>query len=97
MTWQAWAATLVGLIGGLSGLAALLAVPGQRRKAKADAAAVIVDSAVELLEPLRVRTERLEADLVQVERIVRLIKRELERPIPSVQRLRQIVGIDLDV
>lgn len=99
--WVAWATTTIGVLGGLGGIAALLLVPGQRRKAKADAAAVIVDSAVELLAPLQAnaerlqaRTERLERELLKVERIVRLIKRELELPSPSVRRLREIVGIE---
>jgi hypothetical protein len=96
VTLVAWAATLVGVVGGTAGLAALLLVPTQRRKARADAASVIVDSAMDLLKPLELRAASLERDLIKVERIVRLIKRELEMPSPSVQRLREIVGIDLD-
>jgi len=94
----------VGVVGGLTGLAALLLVPSQRRKAQADAASVIVDSAVDLLEPLRTevadakaKARELTAELRKAERIVRLIRRELERPAPSVQKLREIVGVDLDM
>lgn len=96
MTWQAWVLGLVGVLGGLGGLAALLALPVQLRKGRADAAAVIVDSAVDLLEPLKAEIREVKGELLKVERLVRQIKTELSRPSPSVQRLRDIVGLGSD-
>lgn len=96
MTWQAWVLGLVGVLGGLGGLAALLALPVQLRKGRADAAAVIVDSAVDLLEPLKQEIREVKGELVKVERLVRLIRHELSQPAPSVQRLRDIVGMGSD-
>ena len=83
----------VGVLGGLGGLAALVMVPVQRRKMKVDAASVIVDSAIDLLQPFRQRVEQLEKDLTKVERIVHDIRTELAAPNPSVDRLRGIVGL----
>jgi hypothetical protein len=97
VTWQAWVLAAIGAIGGITGLTSLLLVPSQRRKARADAAAVVVDSAIDLLGPLREEVRELKGELVKVERLVRLIRRELERPSPSVERLRDIVGLDADV
>ena len=62
--------TLVGvLIGGLPGLAALIAVFLGRRqtvastdKTRTEAAVVIQDAALELLEPLRARLREVEAE-----------------------------------
>jgi uncharacterized protein (UPF0335 family) len=106
MTWARFI-ELIGLVGGLGGITALRLVPMQRRKLKVDAAAVIVDSAVDLLKPLREeigalerrnermlrRTERLESELDKALSIVREIKQELAGPRPSVEKLRGIVRL----
>lgn len=83
----------IGVLGGLGGLAALVLVPLQRRKLKADAAQVIVDSAMDLLQPFRERVEQLEKDLSKVERIVHEIRTELATARPSVEKLRGMVGL----
>lgn len=83
----------IGVLGGLGGLTALVMVPLQRRKLKVDAASVIVDSAMDLLQPFRQRVEQLEKDLTKVERIVHDIRTELASPRPSVDKLRGIVGL----
>lgn len=96
MTWQAWVLGLVGVLGGVTGVTSLLLVPSQRRKARADAAAVVVDSAIDLLGPLKVEVKELKGELVKVERLVRLIRWELSQPTPSVEKLRDIVGLGAD-
>lgn len=93
MNVAAWVASIVGVLGGLGGLAALLLVPLQRRKIRIDAAAVIVDSAMDLLQPLQARVEEVEKELIKVQGIVHAIRAELTGARPSIEKMRGIVGI----
>jgi hypothetical protein len=93
MSTAQWVTTIVALVGGLAGLGTLIALPAQRRKVRADTAAVIVDSAMDLLEPLQRRAEDLKRELDHALATVRLITEELKQQQPSIPRLRAIVGI----
>lgn len=93
MSWAQLVLDVLGIVGGLGGLAALIMVPLQRRKLKVDAASVIVDSAMDLLQPLRQRIEELEKDLTKVERIVHDIRTELAGPRPGIEKMRGLVGL----
>lgn len=61
--WASILVTVVGVVGGGGGLAALIGLLLQRRKFKADAADVLTDTALTLLEPLKVRVRELEAEV----------------------------------
>jgi hypothetical protein len=67
MTVQAVTA-IIGAVGGLGGLGALVASVLGRRKLKAEAADVITDTALTLVEPLQRRVRELEAEAEQARR-----------------------------
>ncbi len=62
-----WATTIVGLLGTLSGIAALVGVLVNRKKLRADAADVITDTALTLVEPLQKRVRQLEDRVEELE------------------------------
>lgn len=60
--------TLVGVLGGAGGLAAAAGVILQRRKYRADAADVLTDTALVLIEPLKSRVAELEQETTTARR-----------------------------
>lgn len=62
-SWVQTLITVVGLLGGAGGIAALATTLLQRRKIRADAADVITDTALTLVEPLRGRVNELEREV----------------------------------
>ena len=54
--------SVLGVLGGAGGITAIATVVLQRRKFKADAADVITDTALTLVDPLRQRVKELEAE-----------------------------------
>ncbi|MCZ7440803.1 hypothetical protein O7598_31085 [Micromonospora sp. WMMC241] len=63
MSWVETATTVVGALGGAVGAAGGLAVLASRKKIRAEAADVLTDTALTLLEPLKVRVHELEAEV----------------------------------
>ncbi|WP_174526336.1 hypothetical protein [Micromonospora maritima] len=61
--WTSILVTVVGVLGGGGGLAALIGLLLQRRKFRADAADVLTDTALTLLEPLKLRVRELETEV----------------------------------
>lgn len=60
--WVQVVLSVVGVLGGTGGIAAVTTVVLQRRKFKADAADVITDTALTLVEPLKARVRELETE-----------------------------------
>lgn len=67
-SWVQTLITIVGLLGGAGGIAALAATLLQRRKIRADAADVITDTALTLVEPLRGRVNELQSEVAEARR-----------------------------
>lgn len=77
-----WAQVLIsalGVVGGLGGIGAVAGVLSQRRKLKADAAGVLTDTALELVEPLRVRIRELESEAASSRRATATVNGELDQ------------------
>ncbi|MFY1595501.1 hypothetical protein [Micromonospora sp. WMMD737] len=70
--------TVIGLLGGAGGIAALAATLLQRRKIRADAADVITDTALTLVEPLRGRVNELEAEVAGARREIAGARQQAE-------------------
>jgi len=62
--------TVLGAVGGLGGVAAVATVLVQRRKFKADAADVLTDTALTLVDPLKARVGELQTEVVDARRKV---------------------------
>jgi hypothetical protein len=83
----------LGALGGLAGASALIGTFLQRKKLKADAANVLTDTALTLVEPLKARVNELEAQGLKD----RHRMRELEDEVGKVQRaLQQVYYAILD-
>lgn len=89
--WVATLITLVGVLGGAGGLAALTATVLQRKKIKADAADVITDTALTLVEPLRARVTELETEVSGTRRQVADTRENLEAANGELREMRTTV------
>jgi hypothetical protein len=63
--------SIIGAIGGLSGLGALIAAVLTRKKVRAEAADVITDTALTLVEPLQRRVRELDVEVTELRAKVR--------------------------
>jgi hypothetical protein len=75
----------VGLIGGAGGITAIATVLLQRRKFKADAAEVLTDTALTLVQPLGARVAELEAESLKARRQAEVASHEISELRASVQ------------
>ncbi|WP_266244753.1 hypothetical protein [Micromonospora lupini] len=83
--------TVIGLLGGAGGLAALAATLLQRRKIRADAADVITDTALTLVEPLRGRVNELQAEVAEARREATGARQQAEAANAEIGDLRNAV------
>jgi len=67
----------IGIVGGTGGIAAVATVLLQRRKFKADAADVLTDTALTLVQPLKLRVAELEAETIGARQQVEKAAREV--------------------
>ncbi len=98
MTTAELATTVVGVLGTLSGVGALVGVLINRRKLRADAADVLTDTALTLVEPLQKRVRQLEDRVEELEQALRRSaarERELERDLDTTRgelvRLQRLI------
>ena len=63
--------TIIGAVGGLGGLSALVASFLTRKKVRAEAADVITDTALTLVEPLQRRVRELDVEVTELRSKVR--------------------------
>lgn len=80
--------TIIGAIGGLGGLGALVASLLGRRKLRAEAADVITDTALTLVEPLQRRVRELDGEVTELRRRVRTITDGLTDAVSLIRRWR---------
>lgn len=76
--------SIVGILGGTGGVGAMAAVLLQRRKFNAEAADVLTDTALTLVQPLKLRVAELEAETV-------VARQEVEKAAREVSDLRAAV------
>ena len=88
MTWSQTLTSVIAALGGLSGLGAGLAVWLQRRKFKADAADVLTDTALTLIEPYREELKQTREE----NRALRSEVAELREAVEEVPELRSAVA-----
>ncbi|MEU8821794.1 hypothetical protein [Actinoplanes sp. NPDC048796] len=69
--------TIIGAIGGLGGLGALVASVLGRRKLRAEAADVITDTALTLVEPLQARVREVTAEAKEAREETRQAREEM--------------------
>ncbi|MFY1671757.1 hypothetical protein ACN27G_17560 [Plantactinospora sp. WMMB334] len=67
----------IGILGGGGGIASVAAVLSQRRRFRADAAEVLTDTALALIQPLKLRVAELEAETVVARQQVETATREV--------------------
>ncbi|MEH0827075.1 MULTISPECIES: hypothetical protein [unclassified Micromonospora] len=77
--WVQVVLSVLGVLGGASGLAAIAAVVAQRGKFKAEAADVLTDAALTLVEPMRVRVSELEAEAQAAREQLRASREQTQR------------------
>ncbi|GIG92495.1 hypothetical protein [Plantactinospora endophytica] len=75
----------IGILGGGGGVASVAAVLLQRRRFRADAADVLTDTALTLVQPLKVRVAELEAETI-------VARQQVEKASREVSELRTAVG-----
>ncbi|MFC6017809.1 hypothetical protein ACFP2T_16530 [Plantactinospora solaniradicis] len=78
-SWLQVLLSVIGLLGGTGGVVAAATVLVQRRKLKADAADVISDAAISLVEPLKIRVAELKVEADDARRRVAAANGELDR------------------
>lgn len=79
---------IVGSLGGLSGVGAFLTVYLQRRKFRAEAADVLTDTALTLVEPLQRRVRELDEEVAELRRKVRVATDYLADALSMIRRWR---------
>ncbi|MFI7073550.1 hypothetical protein [Micromonospora sediminicola] len=90
-SWVSTVITIIGLVGGAGGVAALVATIMQRKKIKADAADVITDTALTLVEPLRARVTELEVEVKGARTQVNAAREQAEAAQSEIGDLRATV------
>lgn len=91
--------TFIGAVGGLGGLGALVASFLTRKKVRAEAADVITDTALTLVEPLQRRVRELDDEVTELRRKVRSTTDLLADAMAMIRRWRASMlstGIDRD-
>ena len=89
--------TVIGAVGGLGGLGALVASFLTRKKVRAEAADVITDTALTLVEPLQRRVRELDVEVTELRRQVRNAADVLADAMALIRRWRASmlsVGVD---
>jgi hypothetical protein len=81
----------IAAAGGIGGIATTATVLLQRRKLKADAAEVLTDTALALLQPLRDRIDEMDREARIVTGILRRWTVAILSPTADVQQLRRMV------
>ncbi|MGI5149141.1 hypothetical protein ACQEVC_22715 [Plantactinospora sp. CA-294935] len=74
----------IGILGGGGGVASAAAVLLQRRRFRADAADVLTDTALTLVQPLKLRVAELEAETI-------VARQQVEKATREVSELRTVV------
>lgn len=83
--------SVVGLLGGTGGITAIAAVALQRRKFRADAADVLTDTALTLVDPLKTRVAELEAETQRARRQAATANREIRELRAAVQEMTDLI------
>ncbi|GGK89073.1 hypothetical protein [Mangrovihabitans endophyticus] len=83
--------TIIGALGGASGLAALVASFLGRRKIRAEAADVITDTALTLVEPLQKRVRELDAEVTRARSLAREAADALADALSLIRRWRSAI------
>ncbi|MEV4628839.1 hypothetical protein AB0J90_21480 [Micromonospora sp. NPDC049523] len=83
--------SVVGLLGGTGGVTAIATVALQRRKFRADAAEVLTDTALTLVDPLKTRVGELEAEIQRARRQAAVASREIRELRDAVQELTALI------
>ncbi|GAB3139031.1 hypothetical protein GCM10027290_07450 [Micromonospora sonneratiae] len=89
-----WVQTLlsaVAVLGGAGGITAVVTVLTQRRKLKADAADVLTDTALTLIDPLRARVADLEAETARARQQAIAANNEISELRVAVQEMTVII------
>ncbi|WP_329108576.1 hypothetical protein OG792_07940 [Micromonospora sp. NBC_01699] len=81
----------VGLLGGTGGVTAIATVALQRRKFRADAADVLTDTALTLVDPLKTRVAELEAETKRARRQAADASREIRELRAEVQEMTDLI------
>jgi hypothetical protein len=79
---------MIGALGGLTGLGALVASFLTRKKVRAEAADVITDTALTLVEPLQRRVRELDEEVTELRRKVRSATDVLADAMAMIRRWR---------
>ena len=69
---EAWTPIIIAVVADIPGI---LAYIGQLRKGKVDAADILVDSATDLIQPLRAEIAELRVEISKIKKINRLLRR----------------------
>ncbi|WP_018800815.1 hypothetical protein [Salinispora arenicola] len=80
--------SVLGVLGGAGGFATIAAVVVKRRKFRAEAADVLTDTALTLVQPMRVRMAELEAEAQSVREQLRASDEQARRLQATVAQLR---------
>ncbi|MGW4465378.1 hypothetical protein [Micromonospora sp. NPDC004704] len=83
--------SVVGLLGGTGGVTAIATVALQRRKFRADAAEVLTDTALTLVDPLKTRVAELEAETQRARRQAAVASREIGELRDAVQQMTDLL------
>lgn len=83
--------SVVGLLGGTGGVTAIATVALQRRKFRADAADVLTDTALTLVDPLKTRVAELEAETQRARRQAASASREIRELRAAVQEMTDLI------
>ncbi|MEH1057221.1 hypothetical protein V6U89_18710 [Micromonospora sp. CPCC 206171] len=89
--WVQVALSVLGVLGGASGLAAIAAVVAQRGKFKAEAADMLTDAALTLVQPMRVRVAELEAEAQAAREQLRTAREQTERATATLSDLHAML------
>jgi chromosome condensin MukBEF ATPase and DNA-binding subunit MukB len=89
--WVQVVLSVLGVLGGASGLAAIAAVVAQRGKFKAEAADMLTDAALTLVQPMRVRVAELEAEAQAAREQLRTAREQAERATATLSDLHAML------
>lgn len=89
--WVQTATAILGAVGALGGLGGAVAAFSQRKKARADAADVITDASLALIEPLKARVAELEIEVNDLRRWRAHVQAVIFTPTITVQEIRESV------
>ncbi|WP_238453717.1 hypothetical protein [Micromonospora sp. ATA51] len=79
--------SVLGVLGGTSGVAAIATVVAQRGKFKAEAADMLTDAALTLVQPMRLRVSELEAEAQAAREQLRISREQTQRATATLTEL----------